>query len=230
MLISVRLYERIWVYRHRAPLALGQGSRIHRSAQILGRKNVRIGINSCVSERCWLNVNHRAEDGFSISIGDNTFIGRENFLTSGRSISIGNYCLTAMSCKFICSTHLAETPWLPIISTGTSATDEISIGDNCFFGASATVLGNVKIGHGSVIGAGSLVTSDVPPFSLAIGSPAKVIKRYSFKQRSWIPVSALAVGDLDENPSSEAYTDQLKLSHPRVDIPWIASGIDQGSF
>lgn len=230
VLLPVRLREWISIVRNRGQLVRGKGSRVHRSAQILGRANVRIGNNSCVSERCWLNVNHRRVGEVAISIGDNTFIGRSNFITSGGGVFVGDYCLTTMDCKFISSTHNADTPWLPIVTTGTTSHDVIKVGSNCFFGAGATVLGHVEIGHGSVIGAHSLVMNDVPPFSLVVGSPARVVKRYSFKRHAWIPVKELALDDLCENPDCEAYLQSLRSASPRVDMPWIASGADQGSF
>lgn len=228
--IPVRWRERISVYRCRGALRLGQGSRVHRSAQILGRACVRIGANSCISERSWLNVNHRRDGEVAISIGDNTFIGRGNFFSSGGSIFLGDYCLTTIDCKFISSTHNADTPWLPIVTTGTTSADVIKVGNNCFFGAGATVLGHVEIGDGCIIGAQSLVITDVPPFSLVVGSPARVVKRYSFKRQAWIPVKDLSLDDLSENPDSEAYLQSLQSASPRVDMPWIASGADQGSF
>lgn len=228
--VPVRWREFISVLRSRGPLAVGEGSRVHRTAQIVGRSNVRIGKNSCISERVWLNVNNRIGNGIAISIGDNTFIGRDNFISSGRAVHVGDYCLTAIGCRFISSTHSADTPWLPIASTGTTLDDTITIGSNCFFGAGATVLGNLEIGHGSVIGANALVLTDIPAFSLAIGNPAKVLKRYSFKRKSWIRVQDLQDGDLDHNPDAAKYLNQLREVASRIDIPWIASGADQGSF
>lgn len=228
--VPAPLRERISLWRQREPLVLGQGSHVHRSVQILGRRQVRIGDNSGLAERCWLNVNHPLPDGHAITIGDHTFIGRDNFMSSGRSIRIGHYCLTTLGCKFICSTHVADTPWSPIVSTGTTATDEIRVGDNCFFGVNAMVLGHVSVGHGCVIGAGALVTSDLPPFSLAVGSPARVVKRYSFRRGAWITLHALEAGDLDENPDAATYLARLRSTHPRVNMPWVALGADMGSL
>jgi acetyltransferase-like isoleucine patch superfamily enzyme len=144
--------------RLRGQLSIGSGSRVHRTAQILGRTHVSIGANSCNGERAWLNVNHRNIGELAIIIGDNCFIGRDNFFNSGRLIIIGDYCLTAIGCRFICSTHIVDDPRLPVMVTGTTASDIISVGSNCFFGAGVTVLGNVNIGHGSVIGAQALVS------------------------------------------------------------------------
>ena len=228
--VPARWREFVSIYRSKGHLSIGTGSRVHRTAQILGRQNVRIGKNSCISERVWLNVNNRGENEIAISIGDNTFIGRDNFFSSGHAIRVGEYCLTTIGCRFISSSHIAETPWLPILSTGTTQDDTITIGPNCFFGAGATVLGNLEIGHGSVIGANSLVLTDLPAFSLAIGNPARVLKRYSFKRKSWIPVQDLKDGDLDQNPDVETYLNLLRSNRNHVDMPWIASAADQGSF
>lgn len=57
------------------------------------------------------------------------------------------------------------------------------IGDDCFLGANCTVLGGITIGDGSVVSANSLVLSDVPPGSLAIGVPAKVVPRALFETK-----------------------------------------------
>src|SRR5258706_11462684 len=61
---------------------------LHRSVQILGIGNVAIGGNTCVSADTWLNVNHRNEGEIAIQIGENCFIGRRNFFSSGKKIEI----------------------------------------------------------------------------------------------------------------------------------------------
>lgn len=55
----------------------------------------------------------------------------------------------------------------------------ITIGDNVWIGGNAIVLSGVCIGEGSVVGAGAVVTSDVPPFTLVVGNPARVMRRLS---------------------------------------------------
>jgi virginiamycin A acetyltransferase len=59
---------------------------------------------------------------------------------------------------------------------------EVVIEDDVWLGYNVTVLPGVTIGQGSVIGAGSVVTSDIPPYTVAVGNPAKVIKTREFKQ------------------------------------------------
>lgn len=207
---------------------MGRGSHIHSSVHLLGKANIRVGRNTCVSQGSWLNINHRLKGKIAIEIGNNCFIGKNNFFTSGDMISIGDYTLTSIDCKFIGSTHKIDDPETPYLLTGTTDTDQITIGVNCFIGAGVTVLGNVKIGHGSVIGANSLVLHDIPPFSIAMGNPAKITKQYSFIHKAWLPISEV----LSENemPSELEYLNQLKNKFPQLDMPWIAAGKSMGDL
>ena len=67
-------------------------------------------------------------------------------------------------------------------------TGPIIIGEGCWIGQNVIVLPNVNIGDKCVIGANSVVTNDIPSYSIAVGMPAKVIKRYNFELHSWIKV------------------------------------------
>lgn len=162
---------------------------IDSTAKITGWSHVKFGINSVVASGTWLNVNVRDTNEPSLIIGDNCFIGRNNFVTVGKSVVFGDYCLTATNCAFIGSSHNISDPNMPYISTGVGTESVISIGANCFFGYGAMVLGSVTVGYGSVIGAGTVVLADVPPLSVVIGNPGRVIKRYSVIHNCWIPSS-----------------------------------------
>jgi maltose O-acetyltransferase len=61
--------------------------------------------------------------------------------------------------------------------TNMEYTAPITIEDNCWIAANVTIVGGVKIGFGSVIGAGSVVTKDIPPHSLAVGNPCRVLRQ-----------------------------------------------------
>lgn len=62
---------------------------------------------------------------------------------------------------------------------------EVVIGDNVWIGDNVTILPNVHIGQGCVIGANAVVSRDVPPYCIAVGIPAKVIKKYNFQKKKW---------------------------------------------
>jgi acetyltransferase-like isoleucine patch superfamily enzyme len=159
------------------------------TAQVLGWRQVRLGRNVVIGEHSWLNVNDRTKDDAAIEIGEDSFIGRRNFFNAGALIRLGPFCLTGVDCHFLGSDHRHETPFAPYIATGNETHQRIVVGANCWFGASVTVLGDVEIGFGSILGAGSVVTAGIPPFSVAVGNPARVIKRFDPARKAWVPVA-----------------------------------------
>jgi len=64
-------------------------------------------------------------------------------------------------------------------------TKQITIDDDVWIGANCVITAGVTIGKHAVIGAGSVVTKDIPQFSVAVGNPARVIKKYNFETSSW---------------------------------------------
>jgi acetyltransferase-like isoleucine patch superfamily enzyme len=200
---------------------------IHHTVQMLGRAYVRVGTNSVLSQDCWLNVNHRVGDQTAIDIGDNCFIGRRNFFSAGRRISVGHYVLTANDCHFLGSSHIVDDPMQPYIATGTTNTDVIDIGHNTFIGAGAKVLGHVSIGHGCVVGACALVTKDIPPFSQVAGFPASIRRRYSFLRNGWIDVDDFTTEDEVSQPTASQYLEQLRMN-PAPRMPYLAAGSNMG--
>jgi acetyltransferase-like isoleucine patch superfamily enzyme len=211
-------------------IKIGEGSYIHPSVHLLGSAGIKVGKNSCVSEGSWLNVNRIYADSPSIEILDNCFIGKNNFFSSGKKIIMGSYTLTTNRCQFIGSSHIINDPSIPYLSTGTSNEDEIIVGSNCFFGASSTVLGNVSIGHGSVIGANAVIQNCIPPFSIVVGNPAMVIKRFSFSKKMWVNINEFTHDDEELLPNEVAYLRQLEKQFPRIAIPWIAAGRSLGNL
>jgi acetyltransferase-like isoleucine patch superfamily enzyme len=191
---------------------------ISRTVRVTGWKQVSLGRNVVICNRTWLNVNHRdSQSKKSITIGDNSFIGENNFLTAGAHITIGAYALTTSNCSFIGASHNIDTVMSPYIKTGVDSESVIQVGVNCFFGYGSTVIGNVSIGHGSIIGAKSVVLHDVPPFAIVVGNPAKVIKRFDFFSQTWVKT------DIDESliPSQEQYLELIKKGNEFILMPYI---------
>ena len=111
----------------------------------------------------------------SIDIGDRTFIGPYVTIAGPGDISIGKNCLIAAHSGIFANNHIYADPAQPIGLQGVTRLG-ITIEDDCWLGSGVKVLDGVTIGHGSVIGAGSIVTKNIPPFSIAVGVPARVIK------------------------------------------------------
>lgn len=125
-----------------------------------------------------VGVNIRSHGGEGgIVIGDHTYIGPYTCIW-GRSILIGRNCLIASHVSIYASNHIFANPNELINCQGYSSKG-IVIEDDCWLGAGVRVVDGVKIGKGSVIGAGAVVTKDIPPYSIAVGIPAKVIRQRS---------------------------------------------------
>ena len=116
--------------------------------------------------------------GGTISIGSNTNIGINTAIYSGKSVVIGNNILFAASCYiFGDAPHRSDRLDIPIIQQGQEPCRGITIGDGAWIGAGVKILDGVRIGHDAIIGAGSMVTKDIPPLSIAVGTPARVIRK-----------------------------------------------------
>lgn len=112
----------------------------------------------------------------TISIGENTNIAMGCFIQSAREVIIGKNVLFAAYCYVIGGgNHRSERTDIPIIAQG-QIVRGVWIEDNCWIGAGAKIQDGVTIGHDSIIGSGAVVTKNIPPFSVAVGVPARVVK------------------------------------------------------
>jgi len=116
--------------------------------------------------------------GGDISVGNNTaFNMNVNINASvGGAIRIGEWCLIGPNVVMRTAGHRYDDPNVFIRRQGHSV-GHIVVGDDVWIGASVVVLGGVEIGKGEVVGAGSVVTKDVPPLAIVAGVPARVIKQ-----------------------------------------------------
>ena len=208
----------------------GENVFIHPTAQLIGLNNISIGSNSLISEGCWFNVNFRSTNDIGISIGNNCHIGRRNFFSSGPLISIGDYSFTSVDCHFLGCGHSFNDPRTPYNLAGLTKGGKIRIGVNCWLATSVTVLEGVSIGHGSIVGARSLVVSDVPPFSLVIGSPARVIKRFDFERKEWVSAEIFSLEMERMIPNESDYLIELSENFGPITNSIIASGSDFGAI
>lgn len=122
------------------------------------------------------NENRDIQDS-RLYIGANTFIGEfNNIRATGGTIKIGSHCNISQHCSLIATNHKTAKD----INISDQQWDQkkkgIEIGNDVWTGANSVILPGVHIGDGAVIGAGSIVTKDIPKNAIAVGNPAKVIK------------------------------------------------------
>jgi len=111
-----------------------------------------------------------------ITVGQRTFIGSHSWLVSNVSVEVGADVLIAPFCYIQDTDHGFRDPAIPIADQP-SESSAIVIEDGVWLGAHCVVTRGVRIGRGAVIGAGSVVTRDIPPDVVAVGAPARTIGR-----------------------------------------------------
>ena len=113
--------------------------------------------------------------GEGLTMGDNSNIGPYNYIGCSGKIVIGNNVMLAPRVSIYAENHVFDHPELLIRDQGVEK-KEVIIEDDCWIAANSIILAGVTIGQGSVVAAGSVVTENVPAYSVVAGVPAKFIK------------------------------------------------------
>ncbi|HBT86427.1 MAG TPA: transferase [Porphyromonadaceae bacterium] len=129
-----------------------------------------------ILDECGKNVDIEKGAHFSrrCTIGDNSGIGIDCKLNG--KVIVGNNVLMGPEVMMFTINHNHSRTDIPMKRQGTSEEMPIVIGNDVWIGARSIILQDVKVGDGAIIGAGAVVTKDVPSYSIVGGNPAKVIK------------------------------------------------------
>lgn len=173
---------------------VGKGVSFGKSITIRHPHKISIGDNVVVDDYCVLDA--KGLDNNGITLEENIFIGRGSILSckngdiileknvvvgfnseifSGSKVVIGENTLIAAYVYIIGGGHAYSKVDIPI-SEQEKPSHGIKVEKNCWIGAGAMVFDNVTIGEDTIIGAGALVSKDIPPFSIAAGMPARVAR------------------------------------------------------
>ncbi len=167
----VALLRARWVFRRAAHL--GSRVRLEGRARVLTHGALRLGDRVRIIGHV-VPVELTVEWGGELTIGDRTFVNYGVSIGATRSITIGAGCSLGPYVNIVDSAfHRIE----PERRDERPEPEPVHIGDDVWLGVRVIVLPGVTIGDGSVVGAGSVVTGDIPERSLAVGSPARVVRR-----------------------------------------------------
>ena len=117
-----------------------------------------------------------------VHIGNNSRIGMGNVVIG--PVTIGNNVILAQNIVMSGLNHNYTDVAIPIYLQGETVA-AITIEDDCWIGANVVITAGVTIGKHSVVAGGAVVTKSVPPYSVAVGNPARVIKQYNADRRCW---------------------------------------------
>ena len=138
---------------------------------------LQIGAQTLLEPHVWLTAPGSAR----ILIGSGTFLNIGVMVASMDLVQIGDHCMFANGCFVTDSSHRFDDPNVPVPWQGFSSKGPTRIGDNVWCGAGVVITSGVTIGERCVIGANSVVTTDIPPFSVAAGVPARVIRQITYE-------------------------------------------------
>jgi len=136
-----------------------------------------IGEGTLLEPHVWLTAPGEAR----IRIGAGTFLNIGVMVAAHELVEIGDHCMFANGCFVTDATHRFDDPDRPVTWQGFTTKGPTRIGDNVWCGANVVVTSGVTIGERCVIGANSVVTRDVPPYSIAAGAPATVVKQVDYQ-------------------------------------------------
>ena len=143
-------------------------------ALVQGR--LEIGSGTILEPNVWITAPGEAR----IRIGAGSFLNLGVMVAAVELVEIGDHCMFANGCFVTDGDHRFDDPDKPVPWQGFTTKGPTRIGDNVWCGANVVVTSGVTIGERCVIGSNSVVNRDIPPFSIAAGAPAKVIKQIEY--------------------------------------------------
>lgn len=156
---------------------------IRRPVYIRGRKGMAFGPGFTTGYRCRFEL---MGEGITLRLGKNCKIGDNVHIAASQQVTVGDDCLFASNIYISDTNHgtLQDDPATPPDSRPLTS-QPVSIGKNVWLGEGVAVLPGAKIGDGCIVGAHAVVKGEIPPYTMAVGAPAKPVKQYNFEKHVW---------------------------------------------
>jgi acetyltransferase-like isoleucine patch superfamily enzyme len=138
---------------------------------------LQIGAHTLLEPDVWITAPGSAR----IRIGEGTFLNLGVMVAAAELVEIGDHCMFANGCFITDADHRFDDPDRPVPWQGFTSQGPTRVGDNVWCGAHVVITSGVTIGERCVIGANSVVTTDIPSFSVAAGVPARVLRTIEYR-------------------------------------------------
>jgi acetyltransferase-like isoleucine patch superfamily enzyme len=169
-------------------------------ARLLAEGRLEVGPDVLLASDVLLNGEERGR----IEIGAGTFVGIGTQIGATDLVHIGAHCQIAAGCFITDYDHCFDELDTTLLAQGLTSRGPTRIGDHVWLGAHAVVTSGVTIGDRCVIGANSVVTEDVPPYCVAVGAPARVVRRLGDERPDGPPAQSSSRGS--SRPATAAST------------------------
>jgi acetyltransferase-like isoleucine patch superfamily enzyme len=157
--------------------SFGRSSVIELPVRLEGEHRMAIGHGVFIGSGSWLSTLGDG-DGVALEIGDGTGCGGHCVIAAAERVSLGRNVLMARNVYISDHGHAFEDLTRPVMQQGITHPRPVRIDDGAWLGENVVICPGVRIGAGAVVGANAVVLSDVPPHSVAVGVPARVVRTF----------------------------------------------------
>ena len=188
--LVARIYRRIkqlffWSFHQSSFELLSSSAQFVSPFRLDGANSITVQDRTFFQRGVWLYCSGIDGVKAKLSIGKDCVFGYNNHITCVRKVSIGNFVLTANNVYISDNLHEYEDVTKPIIQQPVRFKRAVEIGEGAWIGENVSIIG-ASVGKNSVIGANSVVTRDVPDYSVAVGAPAVVIRQFDLQLQKWV--------------------------------------------
>jgi acetyltransferase-like isoleucine patch superfamily enzyme len=156
--------------------AFGRGARLHPSVRVTAPERIAVGDGVWVGAGAWLHALGGPSAPPAIELGEGCSLAGNCTIAAAQRVVLGREVLIARGVYISDHSHAFADPAVAVLKQGIDRIAPVEIGDGAWLAENVVICPGVSIGRGAIVGANAVVTRDVPPRTVAVGAPARVIR------------------------------------------------------